>query len=83
MKAEPLTDGISEDIDSGIVSRAKHDAKIRGRYLADKYNWEVSEARKIWCFGPDTSGPNVLVDASKGVQVCCLYSFTYLYSKAT
>jgi len=67
MKAEPLTDGIADDVDKGEVS-AKQDPKIRGRYLADKYNWDVGEARKIWCFGPETSGPNVLVDASKGVQ---------------
>jgi hypothetical protein len=24
--------------------------------------------RKIWCFGPDTNGPNILVDCTKGVQ---------------
>ena len=25
--------------------------------------------RKIWCFGPDTNGPNLMIDCSKGVQV--------------
>ena len=29
--------------------------KTRGRYLADKYDYDVTEARKIWCFGPDTN----------------------------
>ena len=24
--------------------------------------------RKIWCFGPDTNGPNILMDCTKGVQ---------------
>ena len=38
------------------------------RYLADKYNYEVGEARKIWCFGPEGTGPNIVIDASKGVQ---------------
>ena len=28
----------------------------------------MTDARKIWCFGPDTTGPNVLVDVTKGVQ---------------
>ena len=46
----------------------KQDFKIRGRYLADKYEYDISEARKIWCFGPDTLGPNLLIDATKGVQ---------------
>ena len=44
------------------------DAKERGRYLADTYDYDVGEARKIWCFGPDSSGPNILTDVSKGVQ---------------
>merc|ERR1712060_103952 len=46
----------------------KQDFKIRGRYLADKYDYDITEARKIWCFGPDTNGPNILVDCTKGVQ---------------
>ncbi|CAF1427323.1 unnamed protein product, partial [Didymodactylos carnosus] len=27
-----------------------------------------NEARKIWCFGPEGTGPNILVDCTKGVQ---------------
>ena len=46
----------------------KQDFKIRGRYLADKYDYDITEARKIWCFGPDTMGPNLLIDCTKGVQ---------------
>jgi elongation factor 2 len=67
MKACPMPDGLAEDIDDGTVS-PKQDFKIRGRYLADKYEYDISEARKIWCFGPDTLGPNLLIDATKGVQ---------------
>ncbi len=29
---------------------------------------DVTESRKIWCFGPDGSGPNLLMDCTKGVQ---------------
>jgi len=36
--------------------------------LADDFEWDVNEAKKIWCFGPDTSGPNMLVDVTKAVQ---------------
>ena len=46
----------------------RDDFKVRGRYLADKYEYDITEARKIWCFGPDTMGPNILVDCTKGVQ---------------
>merc|ERR1711894_683672 len=67
MTATNMPDGLPEDIDSGEVS-AKQDFKIRGRYLADKYEYDITEARKIWCFGPDTTGPNLMVDCTKGVQ---------------
>jgi len=67
MKAVPMPDGLPEDIDKGEVN-ARDDFKIRGRYLADKYEYDITEARKIWCFGPDTTGPNIFVDCTKGVQ---------------
>jgi len=66
MKAEPLEEGITEEIDDGTIS-AKDDPKNRGKILTDKYGWEVNDARKIWCFGPDTTGPNILLDVTKGV----------------
>ncbi|MFT7818778.1 elongation factor 2-like [Arapaima gigas] len=67
MRARPFPDGLAEDIDKGEVT-ARQEMKARARYLAEKYEWEVTEARKIWCFGPDGTGPNILVDVTKGVQ---------------
>nr|AAY33974.1 elongation factor 2 [Oxyuranus scutellatus scutellatus] len=67
MKARPFPDGLAEDIDKGDVS-ARQELKQRARYLAEKYEWDVAEARKIWCFGPDGTGPNILTDITKGVQ---------------
>jgi len=67
MKAVPFAEGLAQDIDDEKVS-AKQEMKERARYLADTYDWEIGEARKIWCFGPDGTGPNVVVDAAKGVQ---------------
>merc|ERR1712127_1176150 len=67
MRAVPMPDGLSEDIEKGDVN-PRDDFKTRGHYLADKYDYDVTEARKIWCFGPDTNGPNLMVDCSKGVQ---------------
>merc|ERR1712168_1336431 len=67
MTATPMPDGLAEDIDKGEVA-PRQDLKIRGRYLADTYDYDVGEARKIWCFGPDTNGPNLLMDVTKGVQ---------------
>merc|ERR1719204_274836 len=67
MKAVNMADGIAKEIDDGTIF-PRQDMKIRGRLLADNYDWEIGEARKIWCFGPEAMGPNLLVDASKGVQ---------------
>jgi len=67
MKAVPMPEGLPEDIDKGDVS-SRDDFKTRGRLLSDKYGYDVTEARKIWCFGPDGTGPNILVDCTKGVQ---------------
>merc|ERR1712136_334418 len=67
MKAVPMPEGLPEDIDSGEVN-PRQDIKVRGRFLSEKYEFDATDARKIWCFGPDTNGPNILVDVTKGVQ---------------
>ncbi|KAL7749619.1 translation elongation factor 2 [Sorochytrium milnesiophthora] len=67
MKASPLGEELTNDIESGKVS-ARDDPKVRGKVMAEEYGWDPTDSRKIWCFGPDTTGPNVLVDATKGVQ---------------
>merc|ERR1719193_2395795 len=66
-RAAPMPNGLPEDIDEGEVA-PRQDIKTRARFLADKYEYDVNEARKIWCFGPDTNGPNLLVDCTKAVQ---------------
>lgn len=67
MKAAPFPSGLAEDIDKGDVT-PRQEMKERARYLAENYEFDVTEARKIWCFGPDGSGPNFVVDCTKGVQ---------------
>ena len=46
----------------------RQEVKERARYLAEKYDYDATEARKIWCFGPEGTGPNIVVDVTKGVQ---------------
>lgn len=67
MKALPLEGELPAAIEDGTVN-AKDDPKVRARVLADKYGWDVTEARKIWCFGPENKGANLLVDMTKAVQ---------------
>lgn len=65
--AEPLIEGLADAIEKGDVS-ARQEPKARARVLIDKFGWDANEAKKLWCFGPDTTGANVLVDNAKGVQ---------------
>ncbi|PWN19399.1 P-loop containing nucleoside triphosphate hydrolase protein [Microstroma glucosiphilum] len=65
--AAPLDEELSKAIEGGKVN-PRDDVKLRARLLADEYGWDVTDARKIWCFGPETTGPNLLVDTTKGVQ---------------
>ncbi|CAJ1955047.1 unnamed protein product [Cylindrotheca closterium] len=67
VEAEPLTPELCVAIDDGEI-RPGIDAKILGRTLADDFGWDVTEARKIWAFGPEGTGPNLFVDTTKGVN---------------
>jgi elongation factor 2 len=67
MKAAPIQEELSQDIEAGRMT-PRDDFKARARVLAEQYGWDVTEARKIWCFGPETSGANLLVDCTKAVQ---------------
>ena len=57
-KAMPIDEELSLAIENGKVN-ARDDYKVRARILADEYGWDVTDARKIWCFGPETTGPNM------------------------
>jgi len=67
MIAEPLDEEVSKEIEAGRIT-PRDDFKARARILADDFGWDVTDARKIWCFGPDTNGANLLVDQTKAVQ---------------
>merc|ERR1712142_1233603 len=67
MRARPLPSGVPEAIDSGEIT-PRQDFKERAKLLGEKYEMDVGEARKIWTFGPEGTGPNLLCDVTKGVQ---------------
>ncbi|KAF9170993.1 Elongation factor 2 [Mortierella sp. AD010] len=66
MKATPLGDDLALAIENGKIG-ARDEFKARARVLSDEFEWDNQEARKIWCFGPDANGANVMVDLTKGV----------------
>ncbi|CAN6613702.1 elongation factor 2 [Trichomonascus vanleenenianus] len=67
LKAEPIDDETAEAIENGTIN-PRDDFKVRARLMADEFGWDVTEARKIWTFGPDGTGPNLVIDQTKAVQ---------------
>ncbi|XP_039765866.1 116 kDa U5 small nuclear ribonucleoprotein component [Pararge aegeria] len=61
MIAEPLERGLAEDIEAGAVC-VTWDRRRLGEFFQTKYDWDLLAARSIWAFGPDATGPNILVD---------------------
>ncbi|VDM47841.1 unnamed protein product, partial [Toxocara canis] len=61
MIAEPLEKGLAEDIESEVVQIGWNRKRL-GEFFQTKYDWDLLAARSIWAFGPDTTGPNVLLD---------------------
>lgn len=61
MIAEPLDDGIAEDIESGRVSM-RWPTKSVSKHFHEKYHWDLLASKSIWAFGPDENGPNILQD---------------------
>jgi len=61
MIAEPMEKGLAEDIENEIVS-INWNKKRLGEFFQTKYDWDLLAARSIWAFGPDLTGPNILVD---------------------
>jgi len=68
MIAEPLERGIAEDIERGRVTM-KMSAKERGTFFQEKYQWDLLASRSIWAFGPQETGPNILLDDTLPSQV--------------
>ncbi|KAA0196566.1 hypothetical protein FBUS_08820 [Fasciolopsis buskii] len=61
MIAEPLDKGLAEDIENKVVQIDWPKRRL-GEFFQKKYEWDLLASRSIWAFGPDATGPNILVD---------------------
>lgn len=68
MIAEPLEKGLAEDIENEAV-QISWSRKRLGEFFQTKYDWDLLAARSIWAFGPETTGPNILVDDTLPTEV--------------
>jgi elongation factor 2 len=65
--AEPLDEDLSKAIEDGPAG-PKSDPKERAKLYREKFDWDENAARKIWAWGPETEGANVVVDQTQAVQ---------------
>ncbi|EDS36188.1 elongation factor 2 [Culex quinquefasciatus] len=68
MIAEPLEKGLAEDIENESVCIGWNKKKL-GEFFQVNYDWDLLAARSIWAFGPDNTGPNILVDDTLPFEV--------------
>jgi len=41
---------------------------VRAKTLCEEFEWDKEDALRIWAFGPENSGPNILTNKTMGVQ---------------
>lgn len=68
MISEPLETGIAEDIENGLVSLSQG-TRVVSDFFHKKYDWDILASRSIWAFGPESNGPNMLVDYTLPTEV--------------
>mmetsp|Transcript_13614 Transcript_13614/g.30033 ORF Transcript_13614/g.30033 Transcript_13614/m.30033 type:complete len:970 (+) Transcript_13614:155-3064(+) len=61
MLAEPLDSGLAADIEAGAIT-LDWDKKKVSDFFKTKYDWDLLSSRNIWAFGPDSDGPNMLLN---------------------
>ncbi|XP_062206727.1 elongation factor 2-like [Phragmites australis] len=67
IEARPLEKDLAKAIDDELIG-SKDEVKVRAKILSEEFGWDKDLAKKIWCFGPEATGPNMFVDMCRGVQ---------------
>merc|ERR1719326_1952218 len=67
LTAEPIQEEVAVEIESGVLG-PKAEMKERTRVFREKYDWDENDCRKIWAWGPETEGPNLVIDKTVAVQ---------------
>lgn len=69
MTAETMDEALSMAIEQDKIADVGHgDFRVRANHLADRYGWDVQHGRRIWCFGPDSMGANVVSQRRKNIS---------------
>jgi elongation factor 2 len=66
-QAQPLEDELVVAIESREIT-SRMDGKTRAKELHNRFGWDQTDARRVWSFGPDSEGPNLIVDTTKSTE---------------
>lgn len=66
MTIEPLSEAVVKAINDGDLISS--DPKLRQEMFKRRFGAAEDWVKRVLCYSPDDCGPNVIVDASKGVQ---------------
>lgn len=67
VSAAPLHEDFTSAIEAGIISTLQ-EPKSRAAMIHRDFSWDEKVAQRIWTFGPDNTGPNIVVDETKRVM---------------
>jgi elongation factor 2 len=69
-EVEGMSVELQMEIEEGKVTAAPKDGKEQARYLSEKFGFDPTMVgpKKLWAFGPDGTGPNWLLDATRAVD---------------
>jgi elongation factor 2 len=67
ISAQQLSGELAEEMESGRIT-TQMDKKEFARVLTTDFNFDKNDVAKIWAFGPDDEGPNMIVDVTQGCQ---------------
>jgi elongation factor 2 len=66
-QAAPLEDTLVTAIEANEIT-PRMDQKTRTKELQNRFGWEQIDSRRVWSFGPDSEGPNLIVDTTKSAE---------------
>lgn len=64
--AEPLSEDLVTGVEKGMIPF--RDLKEKTKILTSKFGFDKTEVNKIWSFGPDGEGPNLIMDTTISCQ---------------
>jgi len=62
MIAEPMDKGLTDDIENEKISLTHNTKKEVSNFFEQKYGWDILASNSVWAFGPQSFGPNLIMD---------------------